>query len=217
MLAAACQEGAQQHHQGAEHHQVEQIGPSAEVPGGSDVYVYAGRGAFVHRAVEEGLHVEGVVAGGKVAVRGGVGGDGDVAPVLVEVVELVGVAYLPGIGVLEHREFQGEGVAVVGKVYLGGLGDVFVEDVEFVVYVVVHVFVQHGEAAEVERGHGVAHLVHYLGMEASHSAGAAEEQLTVAVAHRRSEVELVALQAVIGVVVREHGVHGIQAAEAVGC
>ena len=137
-------------------------------------------------------------------------------PVGVEMVQPVGVADLPGVGVLEDGKLQRESVLLVGKVDAGGLGDVLVQDVDLPGRIVVHLFVLHGEPGESDRRDRVRLLAHHLRVEERHAADAAEQQLSVGVSGGGTEVELVALQAVIDIVIREIPVVGVQVAETVG-
>ena len=138
-------------------------------------------------------------------------------PVVVETVQLVGVSDLAGIRVLEDGELQREGVLLVGKVDAGGLGDVLVQDVDLAGRVVVHLLVLDGEPGEGDRRDRMRLLAHDLRIEERHAADAAEQQLPVGVPEGGAEVELVALEAVIDIIIREGPAARIQVAEAVGC
>ena len=137
-------------------------------------------------------------------------------PAVIETVQLVGVADLAGIRVLEDGELQREGVLFVGKVDAGSLGDVLVQDVDLAGRVIVHLLVLDGEPGEGDRRYCVRLLAHDLRIEERHAADAAEQQLSVGVPESGAEVELVALEAVIDIIIGKGLTGRIQMTEAVG-
>ena len=91
-----------------------------------------------------------------------------------------------------------------------------VQDVDLAGRVVVHLLVLDGEPGEGDRRDRMRLLAHDLRIEERHAADAAEQQLSVGVPEGRSEVELVALEAVIDIIIGKGLTGRIQMTEAVG-
>ena len=217
VAGAAAEEFPQQQDAGRQQQDIAQEGQWRQVPRRTDPDPDGPGGEGVLVAVEIGLDRQGVASGRQVRVSGDTGGRGGGMPVIVEMVQLVGIADLPGVRVLEDGELQREGVLLVGKVDAGGLGDVLVQDVGLAGRVIVHLLVLDGEPGEGDRRDRVRLLAHDLRIEERHAADAAEQQLPVGVPEGGAEVELVALEAVIDIIIREGPAARIQVAEAVGC
>ena len=195
---------------------VNEEGPDGQVPGIGHMDLDGTRGVFVPGPVEIGLDGEGVVSRGKVRVGGDTGVRRSEVPVAFEGVQPVGIPDLPRIGVLEDGEFQREGVLQFRQGNPGGFGDVLVQDAACLPGDIVHLFVLHREPAEIDRRDRVRLLVDDMGVEHRHASGTAEEQLPVRVFPGGPEVEFVALEAVVGVIVPDAALSRVQAAEPVG-
>ena len=206
----------QQQDAGGQQQEIAQEGPGRQIPRGLDPDADGTGRKGILVAVEEGLDCQCVTPGRQIRVGGDPGGGGDGMPVVVEMVQPVGIADLAGVRVLEDGERQREGILLVGEVDAGGLGDVLVQNVDLAGRVVVHFLVLDGEPGEGDRRNGVRLLAHDLRIEERHAADAAEQQLSVGVPEGGAEMELVTLEAVIDIVIGEGPAGGIQMGEAIG-
>ena len=151
MFSTPMKQRKQHPQQAGGYEHVRHKGPEGKVPGILHPDIYGIGRKRLRRAVKICLDMQRIPPAGQVGIGGRMNRERQDTPVLVIVVQLVGIAYAHGIGVFLHGKLQGEGIVFPRKENMAGP---------------VHPFlVLDGEAAEIQRRHRMGLLVHHLGIK----------------------------------------------------